>query len=273
MTKIFVYTGTGNSYASAKQMASEIENAEVIFITDELGESRTHIECETCIIIFPVYGYGMPKTVRRFIKQSTFKVDYFAVLGTVGSTQGGALAEAIRLLRGKGQKVHYTNRIKCVENYVHMFKLPTEEKIETLCQSQCELTSNIVQDIKARVENKRILLRPESSFVSGVFKVASPFFARRYRVDADCNGCGICYRVCPALAIEMKELRTIEINQETNEEIETIKKRPEFTAKKCDHCQACLQLCPKRAILFGKITKDGRRYCHKDANIKELFKR
>jgi len=273
MTKIYVYTGTGNSYASAQQLAAELgeelghnlngesefptSDITITHITHELGESRPHIECERCIIIFPVYAYAPPKTVRRFLQSATFNVDYMVVIGTIGSATGGALAECVRLLKKRGQKTHLTAKIKCVENFVHMFKLPEEERIPIICQKQREITKSIAHDIKEQKTNKRLLCRPDSSTISVVFKTAAPQFAKRYKITSKCNGCGICYRVCPALAIEMDETT----------------KRPKFVQKQCDHCQACMQLCPKKAIHFGKVTPDGRRYCHPDVSMKEMFKR
>ena len=252
--KVFVYSGTGNSYATARQIAAAID-AQVVHITDELAEARDTYELEIGVIIYPVYGYGMPKTVKRFIRQSRFVVDYLAVLATFGSKHGGALAEGVRLLKRRGTKPHYTGGAKAVENYVHMFKLPPEERIEQICIAQAEHTNRIIADIAFRRTNKRFTFRPESSFVSWIFRTFAATFARRYKFTDDCTGCGICVRVCPANAIHMQD------------------GKPKVVPKACDHCQACLQLCPKKAIRFGKIQPDGRRYCHVGVKLPELFKR
>jgi len=254
MDKIFCYSGTGNSFASAKQIAASLE-MEVVHITEELVLSKPNITGETCIIIFPVYAYGVAKLVKRFVKQSTFTVQHLVVLATQGSKHGGALAEAIRLLRRRKQKVAYSKGIKAVENFVHMFKLPEEERIKTICQKQHELTESIIQDIKGKKRNKRFRFRPESGFISFIFRRVTRMFARRYKILDTCNVCGICHRVCPPNAIEM------------------VDERPKVITKKCDHCQACMQLCPQRAIKFGKVTPESRRYLHQDVKVSELLKR
>lgn len=232
-------------------------SVELNHITHELGESRSDIICDVCVVVFPVYAYAPPKTVRRFLQSCNFDVGYMAVVGTIGSATGGALAECVRVLKRNSQQVHYTAKIKCVENFVHMFKLPPEEEIPLICEKQKQKTSEICDDIKQRKTNKRLLVRPESVMVSCLFKGFAPSFAKRYKVLPECDGCEICYRVCPAQAIDMDENT----------------KKPKFTQKLCDHCQACMQLCPKRAIKFGKVTPEGRRYCHPDVKLKELFKR
>ncbi|MCL2861714.1 MAG: EFR1 family ferrodoxin [Firmicutes bacterium] len=253
--KVFCYSGTGNSLVSAKMIADELD-ANVIFITEELSESCQHIEAEVCVIVFPVYAYAMPKTMKRWIKNSSFSVEYMAVIGTIGSKHGGALSEAIRLLKRRKCKTHYTMGLKCVENFVHMFKLPNEEKIKALCENQKKLTSKIIEDIKEKRQNSRCLLRPESFFVSFVYRRAARLIASRYKVLNSCNGCGICYRVCPPKAISIEN------------------DAAKIHSKKCDGCQGCMQLCPQKAIKFARIHPESKHfYKHPDITVADLFKR
>jgi len=259
MNKIFVYTGTGNSLASAKQIAEALE-LELVHITDELVHSDSTFEGEVGVVIYPVYAYGMPMTVKRFIRKNKFKYDYMAVLTTCGSHSKGAFAEAIKLFKKRKQRVAYTNEICAVENYVHMFKLPEQEIIEVQTLTQEYITSSVIYDIKQRKTNKRFPIRPISILARIVFRCASKAFAKRYKITEQCNGCGICYKVCPANAIQMVEM-------------DNGKQEPHIIPKQCDHCQACLQLCPKRAIRFGKIQPDSRRYKHSEITVAELLKR
>jgi ferredoxin len=256
MDKIFVYSGTGNSYASAKQIAGQL-GMQVVHITRELAESKLVYAGETCIIIFPVYAYGLPKTVRTFIKSASFNVKYMAILSTIGSHHGGALAEAIRLLKRRKQKVAYSKGIKSVENFVHMFKLPPAGQIEATVKKQYEITKQLSENISAGKQNRRLTFRPGSCFVSFFFRRVTGTFAKHYKFLDSCTNCGVCARVCPSRAIEMLPDRP----------------KPNLNPKRCDHCQACMQLCPQHAISFGKITPTARRYMHPDTTLGELFKR
>jgi len=228
----------------------------VEFITAELVASKPVIEGELGIIMAPPYAYGLPMTVKRFIQASAFRVQYMAVLATPGSTHGGMLAEAARLLSRRKQKVSYSMGIKSVENFVQMFKLPSEEGIVLANIRQNERTDAVIADIKNRKRKRRFLFRPDSSFVSFLFRRITATFARRYRFTEACNGCGICAKVCPARAITVFE-----------------GKKPRVDPKKCDHCEGCTMLCPQKAIRFGKITPDSRRYKHPDVSLGELYKR
>jgi ferredoxin/protein involved in ribonucleotide reduction len=251
---IYCYSGTGNSLASAKQLADEI-GAEVISITKELVLSKSSINCDVFVLIFPVYGYGVPKTVRDFIKNSAFKANHFAVVGTNGGQPAGGFAEAIRFFKKRKISVNYFAGIECVENFVHMYELPSDENLVEICKRQSEKTQVIANDIKERKQNKDRLFRPVSRIVSFAFKRATGYFAKKYKLTDACNGCGVCHRVCPANAIKM------------------VDNKPSINKKQCDSCQACLQLCPQKALKFGKITPQGRRYKHFDVELKELFKR
>lgn len=257
MDKIFYYSGTGNSLASAKQLAAELD-MQIVPITDELASSNSVFESERAIVIFPVYAYGLPKTVKRFILKNEFKISFLAVLTTCGSKSGGAFAEAVRLFKKRKQIVSYTKAIKAVENFVHLFKLPPEEEIAIQIEAQRENTKIIAEDIKNQKKNKRFLFRPGSSFVSCLLRLVTKSFAKRYKITENCNGCGICYKVCPANCIAMTQKED--------------GLKPSVNAKKCDSCQACLQLCPRKAIRFGKIQPSSRRYRHSDIELIEMMK-
>lgn len=255
---VFCYSGTGNSLASAKQI-SQYFNMPVKMITNELITEKPEIICDFCVIIYPAYAYGAPVSVRKFIKNSNFKVSYMVLLTTYGSKYGGSLAEINRLLKKKKQKVSYSDGIKAVENYVPIFGLTKDEKVKLLTEAQTKRTKDLITVLEQKTCNKKNSIKPFSGIVSKIFRIAKPMFAGTYRVQNSCNSCGICAKVCPANAITLikKGERYI----------------PKFKASKCDHCQGCLQLCPGKAIKFVRIRPKTGRYKHSDVSLSELIKR
>ena len=262
---IFCYSGTGNSLATARQIANEL-GAEIKLICAELGGE---FEGDAAIFVYPVYAYGMPMEVKRFIKRSKFKYNYCAIVTTCGSRSHGAITEGKHVIRRRGQKVQLAAEVRCVENYVHMFALPAEDKIKEQVAKQETRTAEAIEKIKAKGKSHPFPIRPFSAFVRLVFRSASKTFAKHYKVNKACTGCGICARLCPSRAITMAETKCAECEQSGAHS----HNRPVFNPKICDHCQACLQLCPRRAIQFGKITPDGRRYKHPAISTDDLFKR
>jgi len=255
---IFCYSGTGNSLASAKQL-SEYFSMPVKMITEELIAKKPAVLGEFCIIIFPSYAYGAPLSVRRFAKKADFNVKYMVLLTTYGSHYGGTLAEIIRLLKRKKQKVSYSDGIKCVENYIPIFGLTKEEKVKARIEAQHKKTKDLIPLLEQRLNNKRRTFKPFSLFISKIFRTFKPLFPKFYRVKNRCNGCGICAKVCPTNAIKIvkKAKRYV----------------PKFKALKCDHCQGCLQLCPSKAIRFARVRPKTGRYIHSNVSLNELIKR
>lgn len=255
---IFCYSATGNSLASAKQLSEKFDMP-VRFIDAETVIRKEKIACDFCIIIFPTFAYAPPPLVRKFFQACSFNVGYLAVLSTCGTACLGALSESIRLLKRKKQKVHYVGGIKSVENYVHIFGFSSENKIDRRLKNQKEITEQIGNDLEQRVLKGKRTFAPISKIVSCLFKTFKPLLVKFYRVKKTCNGCGLCSRVCPALAIKMQEKKGRTV--------------PVFSARKCDHCQACMQLCPQKAIKFMRVRPSSKRYIHKDITVSELIKR
>lgn len=70
--------------------------------------------------------------------------------------------------------------------------------------------------------------------------------------NKQCNGCGICSKVCPIKNIMMVEGRPMWQHH-------------------CEQCFACLQWCPKEAVQFRKGTAYGKRYHHPKVKLSDML--
>ena len=78
-TKLYVYTGTGNSLWVARQLALEIKDATVGFIPNLSGYFK--VEADRVGIIFPVHIWGLPSHVIQFVNHLQVKPQtYFFAL-------------------------------------------------------------------------------------------------------------------------------------------------------------------------------------------------
>lgn len=205
------------------------------------------------IVVYPSYAYGMPVAVRRFFKAADIHKDsYVAALVTFGSKQGGALAEAKRLLKRRGIKLAYARGIPAVENFIPIFGPPSEKTLDTRTAAQ----EKAVEEISADIENgerrdvRGISVLPKT--VSVLFRLARPLIVKFYHVEDSCTGCGLCQKVCPAHAIKIAG------------------GRPEFCGD-CELCQACINWCPQRAISFLKVKPGTARYTNKQVAVREFL--
>ena len=90
---IFYFTGTGNSYAVAKEM-SKACSEELISIGNSYKKEEFTYELnndETLGFIFPTYWYGIPTIVEEFLKKleiKNYKNQYTYLIATYGIVGG-----------------------------------------------------------------------------------------------------------------------------------------------------------------------------------------
>jgi ferredoxin len=251
MTKVFYFSGTGNTLWSAKKIAEALDG-ELLNIGVEMRKPAETVAADRVILLFPAYAYQLPLLVRRFFIRAEFRSPYIAALTTFGSNPGGSLAEAYRIFRRKKTPVSYFAAIPCVENYIPIFGPPSEETKRRRLDLQKNVTGEIVRDILGRKTNSVWPLRPFSMCISSLFRLSKSFFVKGFEVNGACNGCGICARICPAVNITMDGAG------------------PVFSVR-CEQCHACLNWCPRRAIRYIRYEPDTAQYHHPEVAVSEMY--
>jgi ferredoxin len=253
MTKIFYFSGTGNTLWSAKKIAEILDgDCELFNIGVEMRRPAETIEADRVILLFPAYAYQSPPLVRRFFVRSEFRSSYIAVLTTYGTDPGGALAEAYRIFKRKKTPASYFASIPCVENYIPIFGPQPEETRRRRLALQKSATEETAQGILKRRTNSVWPLRPFSMGISLLFRFSRSFLAKGFEVKAACNGCGVCVRICPAANIVIEKGKPVFLDH-------------------CEQCQACLNWCPRRAIGYLRFDPDTCQYHHPQVEISEMY--
>jgi ferredoxin len=253
MTKIFYFSGTGNTLWSAKRIAALLGQCELFNMGAEMLKPPATIRAERVIFLFPAYAYQSPLLVRRFLLRSEIRSPYVAAIVTFGTDPGGALAEVCRILSRKKIRASFFGCIPSVENYIPIFGPPGEQKQKKQLAMQRAATEALARALGDRRTNRVWPVRPFSMLVSSLLRLAKPLFVKGFRVGAGCNGCGICAAICPAANIAMQG------------------QQPVFS-RRCEHCQACLNWCPSRAIRYIRMKPDTPRYHHPEISLGEMLR-
>ena len=227
---IFYFTGTGNSLYLAKELGGDIRS-----IPQVIRQEKLSFEAEEIGIVCPVYGHEMPAMVKEFIRRASFQTSYFYVVLTYGANHGGAAQLADKFVQKAGKKADYITTVEMVDNFLPAFDMEEQVAMDKQVGRQVE---RVKADIAARKrEVQKATLKDKMThkgYVTWVKNAPETIWAN-YVVTDECVGCGICTRVCPAGCIRLEEQRAV------------------HSLENCQACYACIQACPKKAIVFGDI--------------------
>ena len=219
---IFYFTGTGNSLFAAQKIANST-GAKLVSIPQVIYEK--HEYADDCIgFVYPQYAIGLPKMVRSFILNNTFKADYLFAVDLYAFIRFGALREIAGIIT-----LNYGSYLKTPGNFIFLFG-PPKNPSTVLYKAENKL-AQIISDISNR-KNKPIKPR------KNVGNATKYFGESGFKVTEDCKKCGTCERVCPAGNINL----SVDV----------------VFGKKCETCFACVNLCPVQAI-YSNAAKQGRR--------------
>jgi ferredoxin len=245
---IFYFSATGNSkYAALK--ISEAANERLISITESLKNNQYRYsltENEILGFVTPTYFWGLPTVVLDFLSRleikATAKNYVFHVL-TLGMYTGAANEMLAKQLALKGLHLNAKFSVKMVDTWTPIFDLTDPEKnVKVTAEAEPQI-ADVIQKIIAHTPGD---FNRYKGFGAGLI---SPFAYSTYKkgretskftVSDACIDCGLCAKICPVGAIEIKD------------------KKPVWIKDQCALCLGCLHRCPKFAITYGpKTAKHG----------------
>lgn len=255
--KLLYFSGTGNSLKVARDLASEFGEADVISIPAAI-KVGVDLSADKLGIIFPVYMWGMPLIVKRFIEQLELNSDtYYFAVATYGGSPGGTLKQAEKAFNARGGELSSGFKVKMPGNYTPMYEAIALEKQESFFTDEQEKIKDIAEAVteerKSYIETGNIIM---NTLFSGVlYNMMSPNIpkmAKDFWVDENCDGCDICVKVCPVDNVELVDGKPV-------------------WGDKCEQCLACLHWCPPKAIQLGKKTPGRKRYHNPDVRVEDFY--
>lgn len=263
MHRIYYFSGTGNSYYLAKQFAKSFQDAELISIAHlDRGEDVIP-DADFTGIFFPAYCGGVPSIVHKFLQRIVMpeggqKGRFIYAVCSSSGVPGAALAVVEDLLAERSIDVRACFHIRMPSNYYPLAGAMPEKQTQQIFQRADRALRIAAIMVKKRKKTHPLRVFPIDTFVKFIAGRAVATLAKSdksFRVDTDqCNNCELCARICPASNISLDEAG-----------------HPVWHHH-CEQCMACLQWCPRGAILYGKVDPARKKYHHPLVKAEELAK-
>lgn len=247
---ILCFSGTGNSLYIAKLLADNL-NDNVIELKDELliDSRQSTLNCKNevrVVWVFPVYSWGMPTVVERYIKNVTLRgsggLGHYMV-ATCGDDAGLTHRQWRKSLKRRHWTDMGTFTVIMPNTYTLMKGFDTDPT--DVAAAKLAAAPARVKEIAADIESQSIVDKVKTGKWAWIKShIIRPWFVRHamspkpfHATDA-CTGCGLCAKTCPL------------------ENVMMWKRRPEWRDR-CALCLRCYHICPNHAAAYGKAT-DGK---------------
>ncbi|MBR5441357.1 MAG: EFR1 family ferrodoxin [Clostridia bacterium] len=243
---VFYFSGTGNSKYIANRIRDGI-GCGLLSINDLLKKDLVYCNANDDLLIFsvPTYAWRIPHVVEDWIRRSEFKKGakaYFIM--NCGGEIGNAEKYLRKLCKDCSLVLMGCGEIVMPENYLAMFSTPTPEQGKKIIARAEPVIDSIIDAIKngdTLPSHKASLTgKAMSSIVNALFYPLC-VSAKKFTADDKCISCGKCVKECPLNNVTLKDGRPV-------------------WGKECTHCMACISICPKTAIEYGKNSVNRPKY-------------
>jgi len=236
---ILYFSGTGNAKYIAEKIAKETGDETKNIVAYTRDNEEFILNDERLVLVSPVYYWGIPESVKNFLKTLKNTGKYFAIILECGGSAGNAQGICERYVRPDA-----VFGVAAVDNFCPMFKIPSDEEAKKRLDALDEKVVVIATKIKN--EEKGDFNDVKGSFAKLNTALLYPLYEKfggrktKFSVSDKCVNCGLCEKICPVSAIKIEN------------------GKPVWVKEKCDMCLGCLSRCPKNAISIKKSLKNGR---------------
>ena len=231
---VFYFTATGNSLFVARQFSDA-----PLSIPQELKKGKQTYEADEIGFVFPDYASGAPVIVQEFLAKNTFKAPYIFSIITFGNASA-MVAEWVRdYAKEKGVNFNYINTILMVDNYLPVFDMNEQVKIDKHVD---ENLAKLLEDVGVQKNYVQAMVQEPGmpAFSKDMLKGMQD---HHFNMTADrllelkpdrCVECMTCEKVCPHKNFRLSADGL------------------EFSGK-CEFCLACVHACPQKALTLKSM--------------------
>lgn len=240
---IFVFSGTGNSYAAARRI-SDRTGVGMVDIAAAVRYRRFDYDAqgETVGFVYPTYFFGLPNMVRTFADNLRVRnAGRVFCVATCGG-ESGAACDMLDDRLGSRLQVDAKYDLLMPDNSIFAFDPPTPEEEKSILDAAEAELDTIIGSIMSGESGDFCRHRGEGDPEEMYQKYDEMRLTEPFTVTDACIECRICEDVCPEQVIKVYH------------------RKPVWDEERCSMCMCCLELCPKHAIEYGEATVGRRRF-------------
>jgi Pyruvate/2-oxoacid:ferredoxin oxidoreductase delta subunit len=244
---IFWFSGTGNSLYAAKRLSAELDDTQLIQITDAVPTAAVGGKGAKVGFVFPSYYWNLPRAVRKFVERLEIKPDtYVFTIVTMGGIGHGSISALNKVLKAKGLRLHYGKGVKMPDNYILLYNPTDPNTCEAMLDKNNKQLCEIAAEINSETQSVKGIPVSFNSLYKNIERLDDKF-----TVNDSCTNCRLCKKICPVgnIAIENNKPKWLH---------------------RCEHCVACISWCSAKAINYGNKTQARNRYCNPRVKTDEL---
>ncbi len=257
-TVIFFYTGTGNSLWCARVLAHALGETELMPMP-RITSDVVIVDADCVGFVFPVHMWGVPGAVLNFIRRlHPDPAKYYFALAVNAGQVSATLLQLQDFMAGCRMKLSAGFSLVLPSNYIPWGGPGSLAEV----QKKIQQAGGRIQDSIVPILRKRSVQPVDEGplwqriIFTWIYKLTFSRISamdKDFWVDAKCNACGICEKICPARNIRMQQGKPI-------------------WKHVCEQCLACIQWCPQAAIQYGKKTPLYPRYHHPEVKVTDIIK-